>query len=114
MNQQIQSPRRRHLMIAALASALPGSVFGGLLGAAAADPVHSALRAGDRLVLSGRIVDRHGKPVTDAVVEMLQPHATHSASASTDGDGRFVLAMNASAAQSQIEYRVTGAHQAGV
>ena len=108
MNQRIQSPRRRQLMIAALAgSTVPGTVFGGLLEGATADPARGALREGDRLIVSGRIVDAHEQPVTDALIEMLSGAADRSVRTSTDGDGRFVLTMSASAAQSQIDYRVS-------
>jgi len=108
MNQRIQSPRRRQLMIAGLAgSAVPGSVLGALLEGATADPARGALREGDRLIVSGRIVDAQEQPVTGALIEMLNGAAERKVWTSTDGDGRFVLTMSASAAQSQIDYRVT-------
>jgi hypothetical protein len=60
-----------------------------------------------QLVVSGRIVGADGKPVFGALVEVLR--AGTQATATTDADGRFMLATTAS---TRIRYRVSHSEHA--
>ena len=88
------SLQRRRLLIAGVAT--PATALAGT-GALAA-PVGPL--PGDRLVVSGRVLDAGGKPLAGALVE-----AWH-ASATTDADGRFVL-VGQMPGSGPSEYRVT-------
>jgi len=68
------SPRRRQVIIAGLASSvLPALTF--------AAPQ-------EKLILSGRILDRDGKPLAGAMV------AAGAAEVAADADGRFMLVLD--------------------
>ena len=90
------SPRRRQLIVGSL-SAAPMAALASQAGGSIA-----AVTQQGQLVVSGRILDADGKPVFGALVEVLRggPEAT----ATTDADGRFMLAATAS---TRIRYRVT-------
>lgn len=93
MKSKTISLRRRQLMIAGLAgAATPASVFAGhcmgLSGDAATTDAVAGPRAGGTLIVSGRIVGADCRAIAGAVVE-----AGRDASATTDGDGRFVLSL---------------------
>src|SRR5687767_8399528 len=78
--QQPISLRRRQLMIAGVAgAAVPAGVLAGLV---REEAYTDSLPAGD-LVVSGRVVDAHGKAIPGALVS-----STPDASTTTDGDGR--------------------------
>ena len=82
MNKPV-SQRRRHLMIASVAGAVtPAAVFAG------AGAGQEMLTVAGRLVVSGRVVDAESKAVAGALVEVARGMNT-----TTDGDGRFVLAL---------------------
>jgi hypothetical protein len=72
---------RRHLMIAGVAAPA------GVLAAPFTSPSMAAVN--QPFMISGRLVDANGKPVAHAVVEAAE------ASATTDGDGRFMLETTA-------------------
>jgi protocatechuate 3,4-dioxygenase beta subunit len=110
MKQNTISLRRRHLMIAGAAGvATPMSAVAGLCGrgsmGAHAEPI--AIPAGEKLVVSGRIVDSRCKPVVNATVEAWHAHA-HRTSVRTDGDGRFMFTTTTPAGRRPIDYRVGG------
>jgi hypothetical protein len=104
------SLRRRHLMIAGLAgAAAPATGFGALC--AGDPPTFDAtgtvsIARGDTLLVSGRIVDAGCKPVADARIELLQPYPARTASALTDGDGRFVLSTTSHRTARHVDCRV--------
>jgi protocatechuate 3,4-dioxygenase beta subunit len=102
------SLRRRHLMIAGLAGvATPHALFAGQItfDAPTASRI-DAYRSGDKLIVSGRIVDANGKAVADARIEVLHAQAGARSSVATDADGRFMLTTIAPETR-QIEYRVS-------
>lgn len=87
------SHRRRQLIIAGIAgAATPASVFAGqcmgLVGDAATTDALASPRPIGTLIVSGRVVDADCRAIAGAVVE-----AGRDASATTDGDGRFVLSL---------------------
>ena len=91
--EQEMSIARRRVLIAGGAGAL-APVLGFVASAAAAKPTTQSQLSnqhGDRFVLSGRIADAQDKPLSGQTIEVLGDGA---ALATTDGDGRFVLAMN--------------------
>lgn len=98
------SPRRRDLMIATLAGAAAPAAFAGLPGAVA--PASEP----QRLVVSGRFVGPDGRAIAGAMVEAWGADSSAPAIATTDGDGRFVLATTAPAGPSgrpaDLRYRV--------
>jgi hypothetical protein len=89
------SPRRRQLIVGSLSAAPMAALASQASGSLA------AVSQG-QLVVSGRILGADGKPVFGALVEVLRggPGAT----ATTDADGRFLLATTAS---TRIRYRVS-------
>lgn len=90
------SPRRRQLIVGGL-SAMPMSALASQVsGAVAASTAHG------QLVVSGRIVGADGQPVSGARIEILR--AGSEAIATTDADGRFMVATTAS---TRIRYRVS-------
>ena len=96
MNSNGISLRRRQLMLAGTAaSAVPTGIF--------AFPAIAAPFGTETLLVSGRIVDTDGKPVTGALIEMASPAHT----ATTDGDGRFMLTTRVSRRDEYVDYRVT-------
>jgi len=96
MKPETISPRRRQLIVGSL-SAAPMAALASQSGGSLA-----AVTQQGQLVVSGRILGADGKPVFGALVEVLRggPDAT----ATTDADGRFMLATTAS---TRIRYRVT-------
>ena len=110
MKSTIASVRRRQLIIAGLAAgAMPASVLAGECGARADAfglPGIAALTMadGDKLIVSGRVVDASCNAVAGARVEL--PGA--GADATTDADGRFMLVTNpAHAASPSVDIRVS-------
>ena len=102
------SLRRRHLMIAGLAGvAAPGVPFAGPIrfDARAVSRI-DANGSGEKLIVSGRIVDANGKALADARVEVLHAQAVARASVATDADGRFMF-TTVTPATRHIEYRVS-------
>ena len=116
MNQESKpkfSAKRRQLMIAgAVISTVPAGAFaarcGGGIVSASENPF-AAGSAGQKLVLSGRILGVDCQPLAGAIIE-----AWHGAAApvrtTTDADGRFVLITAVPAAdggQPRLSYLVT-------
>lgn len=115
------SAKRRQLMMAGAvisvlpAGALAASCGGGIV--AASENPFAAGSAGQKLVLSGRILGVDCQPLAGAIIE-----AWHGAAApvitTTDADGRFVLVTAvpaADGAQPKLSYLVTHpAHDARV
>jgi len=95
------SIKRRQLMIAGATGALaPAGVFaaqcgGGLV--AAAENAFGADGAGQKLVLSGRVLGTACQPLAGAVIEAWHAGSV-PVSTTTDADGRFVLVTVAPAA----------------
>jgi hypothetical protein len=90
------SLRRRHLMLAgAAAIAAPSGVF--------ALPAVSGFLPGETLLVSGRIVDETGRPVTGAWIASAGALSTRTITR-TDGDGRFMLMTELSGAETYVEY----------
>jgi protocatechuate 3,4-dioxygenase beta subunit len=84
------SLRRRQLMIAGIAA--PAALFAPQLRAAlTAELPASARRKVETLIVSGRMVNSHGKPLAGALVEVLDSGSKAGASATTDADGRFLF-----------------------
>jgi hypothetical protein len=114
------SAKRRQLMIAGAAmSAVPAGALAATCGGivAAAENPFAAGSAGQKLVLSGRILGVDCQPLAGAIIE-----AWHGAAApvstTTDADGRFVLITAVPATeggQPRLSYLVTHpAHDARV
>jgi hypothetical protein len=104
------SLRRRHLMIAGAAGvATPMSAVAGLCGGASlgANAEPFAIPAGEKLVVSGRIVDSRCKPVANATIEAWHADA-HRTSVRTDGDGRFMFTTTTPSDRRHIDYRIGG------
>ena len=97
MNSGGISVRRRQFMLAGTASVVAPTV-------SFAFPASAAPAGSEMLLVSGRIVDASGKPVAGALVEMASP--AHSAT--TDGDGRFMLKTRVSRRDEYVDYRVSG------
>ena len=104
------SLRRRHLLIAgAAAAAAPGTLLANEcvpLPGRAARPTVAELAtemAGEKLIVSGRVVGADCKPLAGALVELwsvgegpgTSAGAEAGASTSTDGDGRFMVTSSA-------------------
>jgi protocatechuate 3,4-dioxygenase beta subunit len=107
------SLRRRNVMLAGVSgiagAAAPAGAFAALCSADAAVATSTgaaAFRGGDKLIVSGRIVDAGCKPVAHATIEAW--HAdVHRTSVTTDGDGRFMFTTTTPARQRHIDYRVS-------
>ena len=112
MTSSIDSIRRRQIVIAGLAAAAtPASLLAAqrTTGTGAFESttvIGLTMTSGDRLVLSGRVVDAAGKPIAGAGVTAWR----EAASAITDADGRFMLVANpvVGDASSGIDMRVNG------
>ena len=108
------SLRRRHVMIAAGAVAsAPASAFTVLRGAPALAPALGAMglpRSGEKLVVSGRIVDGNGKPVANATLEAWHAHV-HRTTVTSDGDGRLMFTTTTPEGREGIAYRITRANR---
>jgi hypothetical protein len=104
------SLRRRHLMMAAAAgAATPASAFTFLRGGPAMAPAIGAAGApdrGEKLVVSGRIVDAKGKAVSNATLEAWHDGAHHTTVAS-DADGRLMFTTTTPAQREGISYRIS-------
>ncbi len=103
------SLRRRNLMILGVAGvALPASVFAGVCGGDAgmsAAAGAAAFPGGDKLIVSGRIVDAHCQPIAHATIEAW--HAdVHRTSVATDGDGRFMFTTTTPAGRRYVDCRI--------
>jgi hypothetical protein len=102
--------RRRHLMMAAAAgAATPASAFTFLRGAPAMAPAIGAAGAphhGEKLIVSGRIVDAKGKPVSNATLEAWHERV-HRTSVATDADGRLMFTTTTPAEREGISYRIS-------
>jgi hypothetical protein len=106
------SLRRRHLTMAAAACvATPASAFTILRGGTAVAPAIGAAgipRQGEKLVVSGRVVDATGKAVTNVALEAWHP-GVHGTTVTTDGDGRVMFTTTTPADVQGIRYRITRA-----
>ena len=107
------SARRRQLMIAGAAltvvpaGAIAASCGGGIV--AASENPFATGSAGQKLVLSGRILGIDCQPLAGAIIEAWHGAAA-PVSATTDADGRFVLITAVPAAeggQPRLSYLVT-------
>ncbi len=96
------SLRRRHLMMAGIAG-VAGAALPASLCAAPRDAAIAEGAGGGKLVLSGRALDRNGKPLAGATVEVWPRDASHRATTTTDGDGRWLLTTEYSG---RMQYRV--------
>ena len=108
MTSRITSVRRRQIVIAGIvAGATPASVLAAQrLARESESPraVRFGIASGDRMVLSGRVVDSAGAPVRGALVAARRG----AMSATTDADGRFVIvAEPAVRGTSDIEVHVS-------
>jgi hypothetical protein len=83
------------MLAAAAAMAAPSAVF--------AMPVFSGFESGETLIVSGRIVDRAGKPLAGARLAT-EPRGSTCEMTLTDGDGRFMLTTTVAAAGGYVEY----------
>ena len=101
------SLRRRHLLIAGASA--PATLIAAQCGAAgnvlAAGLPAVASGGAEKLVVSGRMLDGFGKPLTDALVEVLDPGSNTNASVTTDADGRFMF--TSTVPLDYINYRVS-------
>ena len=92
------SLRRRHLLIAgAAAAAAPGALLAnqcvalpGGTGRPTVADIATGM-AGEKLIVSGRVVGADCKPLAAALVELWSVDSEIAATASTDGDGRFMV-----------------------
>lgn len=105
---RVSITRRRLMLAAAAGAAAPGTLLaaqcgGGELGAA--QDAFAAGSAGQTLVLSGRVLGSGCQPLAGAVIEVWHGGA-EAARATSDGDGRFLLATRVPAA-GQLAYSVT-------
>jgi hypothetical protein len=115
------SAKRRQLMIAGAAmSAVPAGALAATCGGgivAAAENPFAAGSAGQKLVLSGRILGVDCQPLAGAIIEAWHVAAA-PVSTTTDADGRFVLITAVPATeggQPRLSYLVTHpAHDARV
>jgi hypothetical protein len=107
MTSRIASVRRRQLVIAGIvAGATPTSLFAAQR--VTRGPESAGLRfsvsSGERMVVSGRVVDATGSPVRGALVAARRGQL----SATTDADGRFMIVANPAARHtSDIEVHVS-------
>jgi hypothetical protein len=111
------SLRRRHIMIgaAAIASA-PASAFTLLRGAPALAPALGAMgmpRSGEKLVVSGRLMDGNGKPIANATLEAWHSHV-HRTTVTSDGDGRLMFTTTTPEGREGIAYRITRANRSAL
>jgi hypothetical protein len=98
-------------MIAGLAGvATPASVFAAeCAGALDAAPVAVLVfKRGDKLIISGRVIDATCNPIAGAQVDL----GEEGVSARTDADGRFMLVANARAGTRPTARRVRITHPA--
>ena len=127
MKQNSISLRRRQLMIAGIAAvAAPAAAFSGISDARAIASLGARLGEADgKLIVSGRVLCPDGKPLSGATVEAWHARGTandtvahrersdtlSTTPTTTDADGRFMLTLSASAANSgrpaRIEYTVS-------
>ena len=115
MKNEPLSLRRRRLMIAALATAAAPSQ---LLAAPFLAPAAITGYADGKMVISGRVLDKSGKPLFGATVEIINSPVSRLMPADarmnvltvTDADGRFMLqtaAVPATTRSERFDYRVT-------
>ena len=95
------------------AAAVPGAVLAGecsprVAGISRKPTVSqlSAESAGEKLVVSGRVVGADCRPLPGALVELWGAQASLNAQATTDADGRFVL-TSAVPARGSIHLRIS-------
>jgi hypothetical protein len=100
------------MIAAAAVASSPAGAFTVLRGAPALAPALGAMgmpRSGDKLVVSGRIVDGSGKPVANATLEAWHAHV-HRTTVMSDGDGRLMFTTTTPAGREGIAYRITRAN----
>lgn len=108
------SVRRRHLMLAGIAAA---AVPGALLASDCVPVATGMLRrptvaqlvtetAGDKLIVSGRVVGSDCRGLAGALVEVWSTASARGTSGSTDGDGRFVV-TSAAPTHGKVHIRVS-------
>src|SRR5690349_569138 len=101
---------RRSFVIAGLSGVTaPAFAFQAVRTTAVVGPcvsVSCGQRVGRKLVVSGRIVDGHGRAVAGATVDAWHPDV-HRTSVVTDADGRFMFTTTTPRAESPISYSVT-------
>ena len=101
------SLRRRQVLIAGVVSAAaPAAALAGECAGWAAVPAGSPITESGTLIVSGRIVDADCKPLAHARIEIVG--TTERTSATTDGDGRFVVSTHAHAGQRELVWRAGG------
>ena len=114
MKSRTISVRRRQMMIAGIAgAAAPAALYAGQFhGRHGTGGELVAAGGEDGLVISGRILARNGRPLAGAVVEVWHASAHRdTASATTDGDGRFfaTIAPARNGRPKNLHYRVSRA-----
>lgn len=68
----------------------------------------STIASGEKLIVSGRILDAHGKPAAHVAIDAW--HAdVHRTSVIADADGRFMFTTTTPTADSAIDHRVSHA-----
>jgi hypothetical protein len=100
------SLRRRHLMMAGIAGVAGAALPAGLLAAPRDAAVAGETGAG-KLVLSGRVLGRDGKPLAGATIEVWHRDFPRRADTTTDGDGRWLLTTEYSGRADRMRYRVS-------
>jgi hypothetical protein len=95
-------------------AAVPAFAFPGQALTAVAPAIGASwsVRSGDKLVVSGRIVDARGAAVAGAAVEAWHEDV-HRTSVVTDADGRFMFTTTTPRSRSALSYRVTQHGRAG-
>lgn len=96
---------RRQLMLAGIAGAAAPALGLADTGASSSGATLSqvSIRAGETLLVSGRVVDASGQALPGSRVELLQ----HGIAGAADGDGRFVLSAKAARSSRGVLCRVS-------
>jgi hypothetical protein len=101
------SLRRRQVLIAGVVSAAaPAASLAGECAGWAAAPAGSPITASGPLIVSGRIIGADCRPLAHTRIDITG--ATQRTSATTDGDGRFMVSTQAHAGQRELAYRISG------
>ena len=107
MKSKMISLRRRHMMLAGAASlAAPGCAWTLPAVAMTADGVRIA--GGEKLIVSGRILDADGKPAAHASIDAWHADVLRTRVVA-DADGRFMFTTTTPTVGSAIDYRVSHA-----
>jgi hypothetical protein len=104
--QKVSMVRRRVLIAGGTGALAPALGFAASM--AVAKPATDARLAsmpGDQIVLSGRVENAQSKPLSGTTIEV---RGDSTAMATTDGDGRFVLTINAPANLDHVVVKVGG------